>query len=94
MAKAFAVDFHFTNGVWSFHPGEVLSEEDLAARGLPADPLPIHGRIREVTSLAELEPAAGRANFDGAAMLRAAELLGVSQPDAGPEPAEDNADTD
>jgi hypothetical protein len=88
MPKVFAVDHAYAVGAWSFHPGEILAEEELALRGVDPAAIPTRAAIREISSLDDLEPAEGRGVFGPAAQARAIELL------TAPEPAELPADPD
>jgi len=69
MARRYAVEHDFTCGQWSYREGEVLSEDDLAVRGMSEDQLAHfkrRGGIREMTDAApEAEaPAPAAADDD------------------------------
>jgi hypothetical protein len=89
---AFAIDHHFTAGPWSYQEGEVLSRDDLEARDLTGDALAKRiqrGGIRQITSVADLDPSDSerRGTFGDEARARAAALLAVpGEPDPEPEP--------
>lgn len=89
--KSYAIDHHFTHGEWSYQAGEVLSVDDLAARGLVGaelDRRQQRGGIREISTIEDLDPVEGeaRATFDEAARARAEAILTTPDPEPPADP--------